>query len=142
MLIENQALRGAAESFSIVTNFYLAIKPAPTTITKWSFLFSDMFASAVKTANVFLNLQKFVLNSAVVDRKLTFRVWLDGDIFRVNGIYLGSIDTFNNKVYRFFLQVSGHETDLIDRSSPNSCEGFRLPRGSTSMRCLLIGFRI
>lgn len=104
-MIENQALRGAADSFGIVTSFYLATKPAPTTITTWSFQLPDMFSSAVKTASVFLNLQKFVLNRAVVDRKLTFRVRFDGDIFRVNGIYLGSVDTFNNKVYRSFASL-------------------------------------
>lgn len=101
-LIKDQALRGAADSFGIVTSFYLATKPAPTTITQWSILLPDMYSSAAKAASAFLNIQKFALNAAVVDRKITFRFFLDGNIFRVNGLYLGSVDTFNNTVCRVF----------------------------------------
>lgn len=101
-MIKNQALRGAADSFGIVTSFYLATKPAPTAVTQWSFQLTNVLSSAVKAADAFLNIQKFALNAAVVDRKLTFRFFISGDLFSVSGLYLGSVEDFNNTVCRFF----------------------------------------
>ena len=123
-LIKDQALRGAADSFGIVTSFYLATKPAPTTITEWSILLPDMYSSAAKAASAFLNIQKFALNAAVVDRKITFRFFLDGNIFVVDGLYLGSADTFNKTVCDFSFQASGAK-----RQSSHA-----LPIGQTGQR--------
>ena len=97
-LTGSQALRGAAESFGIVTSFYLATKPAPPTVVQWSFVIPGMYSSAAKTASTFLNIQNFARNSAVIDRKIGFGIYMDGSLFRVSGTYFGSLDTFNNKV--------------------------------------------
>ena len=61
-------------------------------------------------------------NAAVVDRKITFWFLFRGHIyiFRVNGVYLGSVDTWNETVCSSFIQASGaggNQTTLyfIDR---------------------------
>lgn len=97
-LTGTQALRGAADSFGIVTSFYLATKPAPATVVQWSFVVPGMYSSAAKTASTFLNIQNFARNSAVIDRKIGFGIYMDGSLFRIGGTYFGSLDTFNNKV--------------------------------------------
>ena len=104
-----QALRGAADSFGIVTSFYLATKPAPITVIQWSFQFADMYSSAAKATNAFLSIQNFARNAAVIDRKIGFGIFLDGRTFRIGGTYFGSLDTFNNKVCGLLVTVLGHE---------------------------------
>lgn len=95
---ESQALRGAADSFGIVTSFYLATQPAPTSVVQWSFSFPNMFSSAATATNAFLHIQDFARNSSVIDRKIGMGISLDGQTFSVHGTYFGSLDTFNNKV--------------------------------------------
>lgn len=97
-LTGSKALRGAAESFGVVTSFYLATKPAPTTVIQWSFVIPGMYSSAAQSASNFLKIQTFARNSAVVDRKIGFGIYMDGSLFRIGGTYFGSLDTFNNKV--------------------------------------------
>lgn len=62
-----------------------------------------MYSSAAKLTSAFLNLQKFALNPAVVDRKTTFNIRLNGgpngEEFIVQGLYLGSVETFNKTVW-------------------------------------------
>lgn len=93
-----QALRGAADSFGIVTSFYLATKPAPTTVIRWSFAFPGLYSSAATAANAFLRIQDFARNSAVIDRKIGFGIYLDGSTFSVGGTYFGTLANFNDKV--------------------------------------------
>ena len=81
-----------------MTTFYLATKPAPATVVQWSFSFSNVFTSATTATNIFLHIQDFARNPAVVDRNLGFGIYMDGHGFSVSGTYFGSIDTFNNKV--------------------------------------------
>lgn len=57
-----------------------------------------MYASAATATNAFLHIQNFARNASVVDRKLTFGLYLDGHAFLIRGTYFGSLDTFNNKV--------------------------------------------
>ncbi|KAI4140180.1 MAG: hypothetical protein L6R39_005907, partial [Caloplaca ligustica] len=64
------ALRGAADSFGIVTTFYLQTQPAPTSVINWSFSIPNMFQSAATSANSLVHIQSFAQNASVVDRKL------------------------------------------------------------------------
>lgn len=57
-----------------------------------------MFSSATKATNAFLSIQNFARNSAVIDRKIGFGIYLDGTSFNVGGTYFGSLATFNDKV--------------------------------------------
>ncbi|KAL8912101.1 MAG: hypothetical protein Q9171_002817 [Xanthocarpia ochracea] len=92
------ALRGAAESFGIVTSFYLQTQPAPSSVINWSFSIPNMFSSAATSANNFLHIQKFAQNASVVDRNLGMGMYMDGQGFSISGTYFGSLTNFNNKI--------------------------------------------
>ncbi|KAL8950178.1 MAG: hypothetical protein Q9222_003771 [Ikaeria aurantiellina] len=92
------ALRGAADSFGIVTTFYLQTQPAPTSVVNWSFSIPNMFKSAATSANYFLHIQSWAQNASVVDRKLGVGMYMDGQGFSISGTYFGSLTDFNNKI--------------------------------------------
>ncbi|KAL9059101.1 MAG: hypothetical protein Q9206_001624 [Seirophora lacunosa] len=92
------ALRGAADSFGIVTTFYLQTVPAPATVINWSFSIPNMFKSAATSANALLHIQAFAQNASVVDRKLGMGMYMDGYGFSISGTYFGSLADFNAKI--------------------------------------------
>lgn len=93
-----QALRGAADAFGIIINFYLQTQPAPSTVINWSFGIPGMFVSAETSTNVFIHIQDFARNASVIDRKISFGSYLDGQGYSIGGTYFGTLDNFNNKV--------------------------------------------
>lgn len=92
------ALRGAADSFGIVVNFYLQTQPAPTTVINWSYSFSGMFSSQETFTNTFLHIQDFAQNASVVDGRLGFGIYLDGSGYSLGGTFIGTEDEFNQKI--------------------------------------------
>ncbi|MCJ1398395.1 hypothetical protein MMC11_001593 [Xylographa trunciseda] len=92
------ALRGAAESFGVVTHFYLQTQPAPSSLVYWHYGFPNMYASSETMTSTILHWQDFALNSTVVDQNIGFGVHIDGSDFSISGIYFGSIDDFNNLI--------------------------------------------
>ncbi|KAL8996219.1 MAG: hypothetical protein Q9169_004241 [Polycauliona sp. 2 TL-2023] len=92
------ALRGAADSFGIVTSFYLQTLPAPASVVNWSFRIPNMFASAATSAKYFLHIQTVAQNASVVDRNLGLGMYMDGQGFSISGTYFGSLTNFNNKI--------------------------------------------
>ncbi|KAL8725417.1 MAG: hypothetical protein Q9166_007374 [cf. Caloplaca sp. 2 TL-2023] len=92
------ALRGAADSFGIVTSFYLQTQPAPASVINWSFSIPNMFKSAATSANYFLHIQSFAQNASIVDRDLGIGMYMDGQGFSISGTYFGSLTNFNNKI--------------------------------------------
>ncbi|CAL8575991.1 hypothetical protein XPA_001885 [Xanthoria parietina] len=92
------ALRGAADSFGIVTSFYLQTQPAPASVIQWSFSIPNMYKSAATSANYFLHIQAFAQNASVVDRNLGIGIYMDGQGFSISGTYFGSLANFNNKI--------------------------------------------
>ena len=92
------ALRGAADSFGIITTFYLQTLPAPASVVNWQYSIPGMFTSAATTTAVFTHIQAFAQNASVVDRKLGFGIYLDGSGFSVSGTYIGDLTTFNTKI--------------------------------------------
>ncbi|KAL9591245.1 MAG: hypothetical protein Q9179_007917, partial [Wetmoreana sp. 5 TL-2023] len=94
----HQALRGAADSFGIVTAFYLQTVPAPPSVVQWSFSIPDMFKTASTSATYFSHIQSFAQNASVVDRNLGIGVYMDGQAFSISGTYFGTLDNFNNKI--------------------------------------------
>ncbi|KAI4216102.1 MAG: hypothetical protein LQ351_001600 [Letrouitia transgressa] len=92
------ALRGAAESFGIVTTFYLQTVQAPASVVQYSFGLPNLFKSAATTTAAFQHIQSFAQNASVVDRKLGLGLYLDGSSFLIRGTYFGSIADFNNKI--------------------------------------------
>lgn len=93
-----QALRGAADSFGIVSTFYLATKPAPASVVRYSFSISNIYSSITAATNIFLHLQDFARNASIVDRNISLRVNLNGRQFIIQGMYFGQLETFNTKV--------------------------------------------
>ena len=90
------ALRGAADSFGIVTTFYLDTVPAPSSIINFAYTIPGLYASANKMTEAFLHIQSFALNSSIIDGKIGFGVHLDGSSFSVSGTYLGDLPTWQN----------------------------------------------
>lgn len=92
------ALRGAADSFGIITTFYLQTQPAPVTVVNWSYGIPGMFTSAATTIAVFEQIQAFAQNASIVDRKLGLGMYLDGTTFSISGTYIGDEATFTNTI--------------------------------------------
>lgn len=92
------ALRGAADSFGIITTFYLQTQPAPTSVVNWQYAIPGMFTSAATTAAAFTQIQSFALNASIVDQKLGFGVYLDGSTFSISGTYIGDLATFTTTI--------------------------------------------
>ena len=92
------ALRGAADSFGIITTFHLQTLPAPASVVNWQYSIPGMFVSAATTAAAFTHIQAFAQNASVIDRKLGFGIYLDGTGFSISGTYIGPLSTFNTKI--------------------------------------------
>ncbi|KAK8029965.1 hypothetical protein PG993_011256 [Apiospora rasikravindrae] len=86
------AMRGAAESFGIVVNFYLRTQPAPKETIRWTYHFGDLIGD---TGGAGCGLcHKLVQDDSVVDRNLSFGVNLSAKRFEISGVYLGSVETY------------------------------------------------
>lgn len=94
------ALRGAADSFGIVTTFYLQTQKAPTSVVYWQFPFSGLLKNPTAATNAMLHIQDWAQNASVVNRQLGgMGVYMDVDgTFKVSGIYFGDITTFSTKI--------------------------------------------
>ena len=92
------ALRGAADSFGVVTTFYLKTQPAPSTVINYSFSLANMFKSAATLTSTFSHVQAFAQNASVVNRNLGMGMYFDGSGFSISGTYFGSLTDFNNKI--------------------------------------------
>lgn len=92
------ALRGAADSFGVVTTFYLQTLPAPTAVINFSVSLPAVLNSASIAANAFLKLQTFVRTSTLMNRNLTFGIYTDGSGFSLSGWYFGNQAYFTSTV--------------------------------------------
>jgi Berberine and berberine like/FAD binding domain/Chitin recognition protein len=92
------ALRGAAESFGVVTTFYLQTLPAPSSVINFSVGLSAVLKSASLAAKTFLSLQDFVLNSPLMNRNISFGIYTDGTAFTLSGWYFGDETYFRQKI--------------------------------------------
>ncbi|KAF1992405.1 Glucooligosaccharide oxidase [Aulographum hederae CBS 113979] len=92
------AMRGAADSFGIVTKFWLNTIQAPPSVIDFAFEFAGLYGSAENLADGFLHVQDFVRNSTVVDSNLGFGMYLDGQVLLLRGSYFGDLDHFNSVI--------------------------------------------
>lgn len=99
-----------------MTTFYLATQPAPAAVVQWSFSFATFFSSAATATSIFLHIQDFARNAAVIDRNIGFGMYMDGQSFGVSGTYYGSITTFNNKVGAMLLYVDSIADNILDQA--------------------------
>lgn len=73
------AIRGAADSFGIVTNFYLKTHAAPEAVTYFSFQWGDaLFKTQKAFTDTFLHIQQFGTNASIIDSRISFGIYLDG----------------------------------------------------------------
>jgi hypothetical protein len=91
-------MRGAADSFGIVVNFYLDTQPAPKTVIKWTVDVPEVMRSVEGAAAAFQHVQDFANDASVVDRRLGLVLFLDHHRFSIEGQYLGDLDTFASSV--------------------------------------------
>jgi hypothetical protein len=91
-------MRGAADAFGIVTNFYAKTEAAPKTVINWGWTLPDMFRGRESFVDAFLHIQSFAQNASVVDRKISFGIYLDGQVFNIAGMYFGDAAHFNNTI--------------------------------------------
>lgn len=92
------ALRGAADSFGVITTFYLQTLPAPSSIINFSVTIPAVLSSASTVANAFLNLQNLVLTSPLINRNISFGIYTDGRAFSLGGWYFGDKAFFTGTV--------------------------------------------
>ena len=91
-------LRGAADSFGIITTFYFDTVPAPSSIINFVYDIPALDTSATKMTEAFLHIQAFALNSSIIDGKIGFGLHLDSSIFTISGTYLGDLPTWGNNL--------------------------------------------
>ncbi|KAF2404165.1 FAD-binding domain-containing protein [Trichodelitschia bisporula] len=92
------AIRGAADSFGIVTTFYTITYEAPDSIVNFAIIFGDMFSNKDRFVEAFMHLQDVAQNASVIDSKTSFGMKVNGFNFTVNGQYFGSAATFNSTI--------------------------------------------
>ncbi|KAI1170275.1 Glucooligosaccharide oxidase [Nemania sp. FL0916] len=92
------AMRGAADSFGIVVNFYLRTQPAPQTMINWQIDAPETMKSVESAVEAFLNIQKLVTDASVVDRQLGILAFLTHENFSLRGTYLGDVQTLKSTI--------------------------------------------
>ncbi|TPX17772.1 uncharacterized protein E0L32_002873 [Thyridium curvatum] len=96
--LERRALRGAADSIGVVTQFYLQSKEAPDTILNFRFAFTGIINNVNDAVKTFKHVQAFAQDPEIVDRDLGLSVFINGDALIISGIYMGPHDTFFNVI--------------------------------------------
>lgn len=100
------AIRGAAESFGIVTTFYLQTRAAPSAVTWFSFPLNSVWGSKATFTNTFLHLQDVATNASIIDNRISFGIYMDGwGSYSVSGAYFGTVEDFNQRIRPEFLRT-------------------------------------
>jgi hypothetical protein len=92
------AMRGAADSFGIVTAFHVKTEAAPKTVINWGFSLVNPYANRDTFVQNMLHIQAFATNSSVIDRNISFGCYLDGTAFNIAGMYFGDATLFNTTI--------------------------------------------
>ncbi|KAI9834712.1 MAG: hypothetical protein M1826_000115 [Phylliscum demangeonii] len=92
------ALRGAADSFGIVTTFHLQTQAAPTTLTNVRIVIPAALDSKERATDAFLHLQQFALNASALDRRFAFGLRLNQTYFGIEGVFFGRRDEFYQQI--------------------------------------------
>ncbi|KAH8598139.1 carbohydrate-binding module family 18 protein [Bisporella sp. PMI_857] len=69
------AMRGAADSFGVVTSFYLQTRPAPSSVVTFTAKIPDALKNASLTADAFVKLQKTVYDTTLINANISFSVY-------------------------------------------------------------------
>ncbi|KAF1997187.1 Glucooligosaccharide oxidase [Amniculicola lignicola CBS 123094] len=98
------AIRGAAESFGIITSFKFQTRNAPESVTYFQFQWSGLFKSKTDFVKTFLHIQDFATNGTVVDNRISFGIYMDGTVVSLGGAFFGSVEEFEQRVKPEFLR--------------------------------------
>ncbi|EHK97533.1 putative 6-hydroxy-D-nicotine oxidase [Glarea lozoyensis 74030] len=71
------AMRGAGDSFGIVTNFYMQTNEAPETVTYFTANLNETLKSIDQLTSAFLRTQDFVINSPLLTKNISFGFYTD-----------------------------------------------------------------
>lgn len=104
------AMRGAADSLGIITNFYVETQRAPDTVINFGYSISGMYDDKARFVKFVEHLQDYVLHNDHVDRKLSFGIYLDGKKFNFGGQYFGDAAFFNNTIVPELFSTLGDGT--------------------------------
>ncbi|KAI9801390.1 MAG: hypothetical protein M1825_003369 [Sarcosagium campestre] len=96
------ALRGAADSFGVITTFYVQTLPAPNDTVNFYFEVPAALETAQRAAEAFLHIQDFAQNPAFIDRNIAFGVTVNVTptfhALTIIGQYFGGAADFNARI--------------------------------------------
>jgi len=85
-------MRGAADSFGIVTNFYFRTHPTPGRVVHIDLGFDNLLVNVADAVAVFQHIQKFAQDPYSIDRRLTLSIRFSGSLgLSVMGVYMGTL---------------------------------------------------
>ena len=108
-------MRGAADAFGVVTRFHSQTAPHPNTVINWGYTpVKSAYTDKDTFVDYIMHFQDFALNSTLIDRNISFGIYLDGTVFNIAGVYFpfsnysehskpigmyfGDFDRFNNTI--------------------------------------------
>jgi hypothetical protein len=109
------AMRGAADSFGVVTTFYLQTLPAPASVVYFAYGYTGLFSSVSSISAFFEHVQTFSQNASVVNANLGgLGMYMDGSGVSLSGLYFGDINTYHSTVEAELLrtQPAASSTDV------------------------------
>jgi len=128
-------MRGAADSFGIVVNFYLQTQPAPNSIVKFTVDVTAAMNGVESAVQAFQHLQAFSNDASAIDRNTGFVLFFSHDRFSVDGLYLGNLDTFTSTVLPPLLAGFPQDgTTLVDLSVVDWLASLQLFSGGADLR--------
>lgn len=93
-----KALRGAADSFGIITHFHLKTFAAPDSVALFSLDIAGIGGDVHEATRTFLHVQRVVQDGSIIDRRLSFGFFIQNGNWTIWGIYLGEKDHLENLV--------------------------------------------
>lgn len=113
------ALRGAVDSFGVVTKLRLQTTKAPLSVVAWRFDLAGLLRDPQVATASFLHLQRLAQNASIVNRDTSFGIYLHNGVFTVWGIHLGDLSGFQHRVrslaVTIVLSLSSHSFRLSQK---------------------------
>ncbi|KUI60846.1 putative FAD-linked oxidoreductase YgaK [Cytospora mali] len=92
------AFRGAADSFGIITRFYLKTVPAPDRVTLFSYDIEDLVEDVDGATAAFFHIQQFVQHSDIIDRDISFGLYIHDGVWTIWGVFLRDQKHFETRI--------------------------------------------
>ncbi|KAI0397511.1 Glucooligosaccharide oxidase [Xylariaceae sp. FL0594] len=129
------AMRGAADSFGIVVNFYLQTQPAPDSVVKFTINVKAAMKSVSNAVQTFQHIQSFSNDRSAIDRRTGFVLFFSHERFSIDGIYLGDLEAFISTVLPPLLAgFPQDDTTLVDISVTDWVASLQLLSGGVSLK--------